>query len=146
MVSRSSKIVLIEGPNLNLINHRKKIYHSSKTLEKILQEISQFIYIDYFQFNIEGDIINKLQEIIFDDSIIGVIINPAGYSHYSIAINDTLEMLNKIKVEVHLTNIFKREGYRKNLITAQNVDSIISGMGNYGYYIAAKYIHNINLN
>ena len=147
MVSRSSKITLIEGPNLNLVNNRKKIYQSNKKLQDILEDISIFINIEYYQYNHEGDIINKLQEIMFDDNVKGVIINPAGYSHYSISISDTLEMItNKIKVEVHLTNLFNRESYRKNLITAGSVDSVISGMGNYGYYLAAKYIYEFNKN
>jgi len=147
MVSRSNKIVLIEGPNLNLIEKRKEIYQSKQSLNDILIKISEFTNIDYYQSNTEGEIINKLQKSIFDDSVIGIIINPAGYTHYSVAISDTLEIIsNKLKVEVHLTNLYKRENFRKNSYTAQNVDLVISGAGNYGYYLAAKYIvNNINI-
>jgi len=141
MVSGSSKIVLIEGPNLNFISKRPKIYQSKQNLNTIIESISKFVNIEYYQSNTEGDIINKLQEIMLDTSIIGIIINPAAYSHYSLAISDTLEMISdKIKVEVHLSNIFNREKERHRLITAKNVDSVISGMGSYGYYIAARYI------
>jgi len=140
MVSRSNKIILIEGPNLNLIKKRKQVYQSPKELKDIIKLISEFVELEYYQSNIEGEIINKLQEVISDDKVIGVIINPAAYSHYSLAISDSLEMINKLKVEVHLTNIFSREEYRQTLTTAKNVNSVISGMGNYGYYLAAKYI------
>jgi len=140
MVSRSNKIILIEGPNLNLIKKRKQVYQSPKELKDIIKLISEFVELEYYQSNIEGEIINKLQEVISDDKVIGVIINPAAYSHYSLAISDSLEMIKKLKVEVHLTNIFNRESHRQNLITAKNVNSVISGMGNYGYYLAAQYI------
>jgi len=140
MVSRSNKIILIEGPNLNLIKKRKEIYQSNKNLKEIIKNISDIVDIEYYQSNLEGEIINKLQEVILNDDIIGVIINPAAYSHYSLAISDSLEMIKKLKVEVHLTNIFNRESHRQNLITAKNVNSVISGMGNYGYYLAAQYI------
>lgn len=141
MVSRSNKIILIEGPNLNLIKKRKEIYQSKQNLSDIMIKISKFTNIEYFQSNVEGEIINKLQNLISQDDIVGIIINPAGYTHTSIAISDTLEMIsNKLKVEVHLTNLYKREYFRQKSYTAKNVDLVISGAGNYGYYLAAKYI------
>ncbi len=141
MVSGSNKIVLIEGPNLNLIKKRKEIYQSPQKLDEIIDKISAFTEVEYFQSNSEGEIINKLQSIVNNKKISGVIINPAGYTHSSIAISDTLEMIDdKIKVEVHLTNLYKRENFRQKSYTAPNVDLVISGAGNYGYYMAAKYI------
>ncbi len=141
MVSRSNKIVLIEGPNLNLVKKRKEIYQSRIDLDEIINKIEKFIEIEYFQSNIEGEIINKLQSLMSDETIIGIIINPAGYTHTSVAISDTLEIIsNKLKVEVHLTNLYKRENFRQESYTAKNVDLVISGAGNYGYYLAAKYI------
>ena len=144
MVSRSDKIVLIEGPNLNLIEKRKKIYQSKEPLKNIIKKISKRVSIEYFQFNGEGDIIDKIHEIIDDDNVIGLIINPGAYSHYSIAIKDALEIFNKPKVEVHLTKLFKRSDERKNFVTAKNVDLFISGSGNYGYYLAVDYILYVN--
>ena len=77
---------------------------------------------------------------------IGLIINPAAYTHYSIAISDTLEMITIPKVEVHLTNLYKREKFREFSVTAKNCDMIISGASNYGYYLASEYIDSVYSN
>jgi 3-dehydroquinate dehydratase-2 len=141
MVTKSRKIILIEGPNLNLVEQRELIYKSKQLLEDIISMISELFVIEYFQSNSEGEIIDKIQEIYKREDVVGIIINPGAYTHYSIAISDALEIIqNKIKVEVHLTNLYKREKYRQVSFTAKNVDFIISGAGNYGYYLAAKYI------
>ncbi len=136
MVSKRNTIALIEGPNLNLIELRPNIYQSPKKLEEIIILIKNDFDVIYFQSNVEGEIINFLQKEM--NNISGIIINPAAFTHYSIAIADCLEMINIPKAEVHLTNIYKRD--REKSVTAKYVDIIISGAGNYGYYLASQYI------
>ena len=139
MVLQKKTIILIEGPNLNKIESRDSIYKSDKKLVDIIKMINTSFDIEYFQSNIEGEIIDKILTLIDSDTV-GLIINPAAYTHYSIAISDALEMLDIIKVEVHLTNLYKREQFRQVSVTAKNCDTIISGATNYGYFLASEYI------
>ena len=141
MVPKRDLIVIIEGPNLNKIENRSSIYKSNHKLSVILNLIKETFDIEYFQSNIEGEIINKIQSLIDSDAI-GLIINPAAYTHYSVAISDALELLNIKKVEVHLTNLYKREDFRHISVTAKNCDIVISGAKNYGYFLASEYIKN----
>ncbi len=173
MDKKRASIILIEGPNLNLIDLRPKIYQSKNSNSEIFQKIEQFFELIYFQSNYEGEFVDILQLIEINNiqnisensnflekidksekilgflkkiekkNIAGVIINPAALTHYSIALSDALEILTLPKVEVHLTNIYKREEFRHKSVTAKNVDFVISGAGNFGYYLAAEYIYNL---
>ena len=116
---RLMRILIIHGPNMNLLGKRDKKIYGSATLE----DINNILYtkakelkleIEIFQSNCEGEIINKLHQVI-DSEIDGVIINPGGYTHYSIAIRDAIEVLDIPVIEVHLSNIYSREDFRKNL-------------------------------
>ena len=88
--------------------------------------------LDYYQSNIEGEIINRLQEDNFD----ALVINPGAYTHYSYAIADCLKNIRKPKIEVHISNIYKREEFRQKSVTAANTDAVLSGFGMDGYRLA----------
>ena len=136
------KYIIINGPNLNLLGKREPEVYGNKCFEDFLITLkakNPQISIEYYQSNIEGEIVNKIHTAI-DSDIVGLIINPAAYTHYSIAISDALEMLTIPKVEVHLTNIYKREKFRHTSMTAKNCDTVISGASNYGYFLASEYI------
>ncbi len=129
------KILLINGPNLNLLGKREPKIYGSISMEDYLEDlIIEFSThkIMYFQSNIEGEIINRLQDVNYD----AIIINPGAFSHYSYAIADCLNNIEQPKVEVHISNIYKREEFRQKSVTAKCVDSILSGFGIKGYRLA----------
>ncbi len=134
------KILVINGPNLNLLAKRDHTKYSALSIEQIIELLkSEFDNIDFtfFHSNLEGELVNAIQsaDVIYD----GLIINPGGYSHTSVAIMDALELCNIPKVEVHLSHLANREDYRQVLLTAKNTDGYISGFKEYGY-LAAVYI------
>ncbi len=136
------KIAVINGPNLNLLGKRDKNHYGSLTLEEIkgmLCEEFGAIDFDFFQSNTEGSIINKLQSLSGFD---GVIINPGGYAHTSVAIKDALAELDIPKIEVHLSNLAAREDYRQTLLTASVCDGYISGFKEKSYYAAVYLLTN----
>ena len=137
------KIIIINGPNLNLTGKREpEIYGSTTFPEYIthLQEIFKDHQIEYFQSNIEGVLIDKLNEVGF--SYDGIILNPGGYSHTSIALADAIKGIITPVIEVHLSNIASRESYRHNSYTAANCVGIISGLGMFGYNAAISFLLN----
>lgn len=139
------KILVINGPNLNLLGTREKgIYGDLKLIqinELILEEAKLFHFnVDFYQSNIEGEIVTKIGDANFKYNFI--IINPGAYSHYSIAILDALRSVSIPAYEVHLSNIYQREEYRKKSITAEGSRGVITGFGYYGYIMALHAIHN----
>lgn len=136
------KILIINGPNLNMLGKREESIYGKNTYEDLCKQLNEFSYdnnieIEIFQSAIEGEIVNKIHQFQNYD---GLIINPAAYSHYSIAIYDALLIAKIPKIEVHISNVHNRDDFRKNLITAQAVDGIISGLGFKGYELALEYI------
>lgn len=134
------KILIVNGPNLNLIEKRDFHLYGSYTLNeinKLIEDEFPDIFFTFFQSNIEGELINKIQ--IASSSFDGLIINPGGFSHYSVAISDALEICNIPKIEVHLSNLANREEFRKTSLTASKCNGYISGF-NYLSYIGAVYI------
>ena len=134
------KIIIINGPNLNLLGMREQSNYGILTLleiNKIIESEYKEIYFEFFQSNYEGEIIEIIQKAqkIFD----ALIINPGGFAHTSIAIKDALEDCKLIKIEVHLSHLAKREDYRQTLLTAINCDGYISGFKEKGY-LAAVYL------
>ena len=134
------KIIIINGPNLNLLGMREQSNYGILTLldiNKIIESEYKEIYFEFFQSNFEGEIIEIIQKAqkIFD----ALIINPGGYAHNSIAIKDALEECKLIKIEVHLSHLAKREDYRQTLLTAINCDGYISGFKEKSY-LAAVYL------
>lgn len=129
------KVLLINGPNLNLLGTREpEIYGNLSMedyLEKLRSEFSSYELI-YYQSNIEGELINRLQKEDFD----AIVINPGAFTHYSYAIADCLKNIRKPKIEVHISNIYKREEFRQKSVTAACTDAVLSGFGMDGYRLA----------
>ena len=139
----NKKILIVNGPNLNLLGQREDNIYGKETLEHIktaCQNKSKLIDIDidFFQSNNEGEIINKIHEV--EKFYDGLIINPAAYTHSSIAILDSLRAISKPKIEVHLSNIYSREEYRKKSITSESVNGLICGFGSNSYILAIEAI------
>jgi len=134
-----NKLIIINGPNLNLLGIREKdIYGNTSFNDYFIKLKNNFpnINIDYFQSNIEGEIINKLQEVGF--SYTGVILNAGAYTHTSLAISDAIKSITTPVVEVHISNIFNREKIRHTSLIAPNCIGSISGFGLKSYELAIK--------
>ncbi len=142
------KILIVNGPNLNLLGNREKDIYGNISLKEI-EEISNKkcktlnLKLSFFQSNVEGEIINSIHSV--QDKYEGLIINPAAFTHTSIAILDALKAINKPKIEIHLSNIYKREEYRKKSITSEGVDGLICGFGSLSYLLAVEAIHKLIL-
>lgn len=129
------KILIVNGPNLNLLGTREPEIYGDVSMENYLKSLRKEFSeeeIIYFQSNVEGEIINRLQEDDFD----AIIINPGAFTHYSYAISDCLKNISKTKIEVHISNIYQREEFRQKSVTAAVSDGIISGFGMTGYRLA----------
>ena len=133
------KILIINGPNLNMLHKRdKSIYGdvSLKTIESNCMDLAEelAIKLSFAQSNSEGEIIDLIHDAV--DNFDGIIINAGGYTHTSVAIHDALEIFNKPKIELHISNLFKREEFRHVSMISPVVDGIICGLGAQGYTIA----------
>lgn len=133
------KILIINGPNLNLLHLRDQSIYGNSSLEKIEQQcrvLATEIGLELFfeQSNDEAKIIDLIQEAI--DYADGIIINAGAYSHTSVAIHDALEIYKGAKIELHISNIYKREEFRHHSFLSSAVDAVISGLGTSGYQIA----------
>ena len=143
------KIVIINGPNLNLLGQREEEIYGKDSLDQIknncIKKAKELnLGIDFFQSNNEGEIINKIHEV--EQKYEGLIINPAAYTHSSIAILDSLRAINKPKIEVHLSNIYTREEYRKKSITSEGVNGLICGFGGNSYILGIEALSNLIYN
>ena len=143
------KILILNGPNLNLLGDRERKIYGDKTLEDIknicIQKAESLdIKCDFYQSNIEGEIIDQIQ--LVNKKFDGIIINPAALTHTSVAILDALKSVNKPKIEIHLSNIYTREEYRKKSITSEGVDGLICGFGSLSYIIAIEALSNLIYN
>jgi 3-dehydroquinate dehydratase-2 len=133
------KLQIINGPNLNLLGVREQsIYGNSdfNTFFEGLRHKYSNIEIDYFQSNVEGELINKLHEVGF--SYDGIILNAGGYTHTSIAIADAVAGIKTPVVEVHVSNIYAREEYRHISLTGKNCKGVLTGFGLNGYRLAIE--------
>ena len=145
----NKKIIIINGPNLNLLGNREDQIYGKETLDEIkskceLKGKEKDLDIIFYQSNNEGEIINKIQEA--SDSYDGIIINPAAFTHSSIAILDSLRASKKPIIEVHLSNIYSREEYRKKSITSEGVNGLICGFGGNSYILGIEAIANLIYN
>lgn len=132
--------IIINGPNLNMLGMREKEHYGEFTYKDLTETIQKHVKLlgmsaTIAQSNHEGKIVELIQQATIKN-VDAIIINPAGFSHYSIAIHDALKCFNGLKIEVHLSDIKKREAFRQVLITAQACDAIVSGKGQEGYLIA----------
>jgi len=129
--------IIINGPNLNLLGIREPEIYGNQKFEDFVENLNsklQGVSIDYFQSNIEGEIINKLHEVGF--SYKGIIMNAGGYTHTSIAIADAISAIETPVIEVHISNIYAREEFRRNSMIASVCKGSISGLGLRGYSLA----------
>ena len=133
------KVVVIQGPNLNMLGVREQNIYGPMKLEDIHAQMQAFaeqngVEIEFFQSNLEGEIVDRLQECLGDAD--GIIINPAAYTHTSIAIRDAISAIQIPTVEVHLSNIHQREEFRHTSLTAPVCAGQIIGFGPFGYHLA----------
>ncbi len=134
------KIAIINGPNLNLLGTRETSVYGTETFELYLQNLRTShpsIDFTYFQSNVEGELINQLQQEGFTAD--GIIFNPGGYTHTSVAIGDAIAAIKAPVVEVHISNIFGREEFRKISHVSARAAGVISGLGLKGYELAVQY-------
>ncbi|HEY8970205.1 MAG TPA: type II 3-dehydroquinate dehydratase [Puia sp.] len=134
------RIAIINGPNLNLLGTREPDVYGSKTFEQYFKELQQLfpaVEFDYFQSNVEGELINQLQKLGF--SYDGIIINPGGYTHTSVAIGDAIAAITAPVVEVHISNVHAREDFRKLSHVSAKAKGTIMGLGLKGYELAVRY-------
>lgn len=133
------KIVVIQGPNLNMLGIREQNIYGPMKLEDIHGQMKAFaeqqkMEIEFFQSNLEGEIVDRIQECLGDAN--GIIINPAAYTHTSIAIRDAISAVQIPTLEVHLSNIYQREEFRHKSLIAPVCSGQITGMGPFGYHLA----------
>lgn len=133
-------ITIINGPNLNLLGRRETHIYGDQSFDKYLQELkSKYpdVTFHYFQSNVEGELINELQRVGFDHD--GIIINPGGYTHTSVALGDAIAAIKTPVIEVHISNVHAREEFRKlSHVSGKSVGSIF-GLGLKGYELALQY-------
>jgi len=133
------KVVVIQGPNLNMLGIREQNIYGQMKLDDIHAQMQAFaeqngVEIEFFQSNLEGEIVDRLQECLGDTD--GIVINPAAYTHTSIAIRDAISAIQIPTVEVHLSNIHQREEFRHTSLTAPVCAGQIVGFGPFGYHLA----------
>lgn len=132
-------ILVINGPNLDLLGKREKDIYGEKTIEKINEDLKEYIRdkntdIEFYQSNHEGDIVDKINQTEAE----GIIINPAAYTHTSVAIHDAIRAKGALVIEVHLSNIYSREEFRQRSMVAPVVKGQITGFGPLGYSLALE--------
>ncbi len=133
------KLIIINGPNLNLLGKREPEVYGSKTFNAYFDELkNKFsnIELEYYQSNIEGEIINKLHEVGFNFD--GIILNAAAYTHTSVGIGDAIKGITTPVVEVHISNVHSREDFRHTSYIAGNAKGVISGFGLDSYILAIQ--------
>ena len=133
------KIVVIQGPNLNMLGVREQNIYGPMKLEQIHAQMKEVatqngVEIEFFQSNLEGEIVDKIQECYGEAH--GMIINAAAYTHTSIAIRDAIAAVNIPTIEVHISNIHRREEFRKDNMIAPVCTSSVVGFGPFGYHLA----------
>jgi 3-dehydroquinate dehydratase II len=135
------KIIILNGPNLNLLGEREKNQYGSFTLKDIEKKCKDFakqnnIELSMFQSNIEGELVEKIQNSRANQH--GLIINAGGYTHTSVSIHDALKILKIPIIELHISNIYNREDFRHKSLISKLAKGIICGFGDYGYIMALK--------
>jgi 3-dehydroquinate dehydratase-2 len=141
MLEIMNKIIILNGPNLNLLGEREKNQYGSFTLEDIEKSCADFskknnIKLSFFQSNIEGELVNKIQASRNTED--GLIINAGGYTHTSVAIHDALKILKIPIIELHISNIYNREEFRHKSLISEVAKGIVCGFGAEGYIMSLK--------
>ena len=132
-------MLIINGPNLNMLGQREPEVYGKDTLDDLIKyteaKIQGLVKLEWYQSNLEGELVTRIQKAtseVYD----AVIINPGGYAHTSVAIHDALKILKIPVIEVHLSQVYRREEFRHTLLTAKAATAIMSGFGKQTYYIA----------
>jgi len=132
------KIAVIQGPNINMLGIREQHIYGPMSMDQIHEQLKNAaaqngVELEFFQSNLEGEIVDRIQECL--GTVDGIMINPAAYSHTSIAIKDAINAVAMPTVEVHISNIYKREEFRQKSVTASASTGVISGFGPFGYHM-----------
>lgn len=146
------KIMVIQGPNINMLGHREAAIYGVMKMEDIHEHMKiaakgheaqggEAVELEFFQSNFEGEIVDKIQECLGTKD--GIIINPAGYSHTSVAIRDAIAAVALPTIEVHISNIFAREEFRQKSLISPVCGGTITGFGPFGYHLALVGVVNI---
>ena len=134
-------VLILNGPNLNLLGQRDTSVYGGKTLGEINAGLEREaeklgLTVEFYQSNSEGELVDRIQG--FDGG--AIIINAGAYSHYSLAVADALRDCKKLKIEAHLSNIFAREEFRRTSVLSPVCDGVISGFGEQSYFLALQYL------
>lgn len=143
------KIMVLNGPNINFLGIREKEVYGSQNYEEMCQyikrNIKKEIELEIYQSNIEGELINLIQKAYFD-KFDGIVINPGAYTHTSIALYDAIKSVSIPTIEVHISNVHKREEFRHKSFTAAACIGQICGLGSDGYILAIEFLYNKVIN
>lgn len=137
------RIIIINGPNLNLLGKREPEIYGASSFEEFLttlQQLNTEVEIDYFQSNIEGELVDTIQQA--DGKYAGILLNAAAYTHTSVAIHDAIGAISTAVMEIHISNIYKREQFRHKSIISSQCIGMISGLGLQGYQLGIDYFKN----
>lgn len=136
------KILILNGPNLNLLGKRETDVYGQQDFESFYSALKKNfedeVTLEYYQSNVEGELINKLHEMGF--SLDGIIFNPGGYTHTSVAIHDAIKAIKSPVIEVHISNIHAREDFRHVGLTSAACVGVISGFGLWSYEMALQFL------
>ena len=135
------QIAIINGPNLNLLGKRETTIYGNQTFDAFFETLKMefaAISFHYYQTNVEGELINEIQRVGF--TFDGIVLNPGGYTHTSVALGDAIAAITTPVVEVHISNIFAREDFRKISHVSAKSAGVISGLGLKGYTLAVEYL------
>lgn len=141
------KVLIINGPNLNLLGRREPGIYGNNTMESCLDNLRKLysdIEIQYFQSNHEGSIIDKLHEVGFDNSYKGIVLNAGAYTHTSLAIADAISAIQLPVIEVHISNVHAREEIRHKSMISNACKGVIAGFGLDSYRLGIEAINNLN--
>jgi 3-dehydroquinate dehydratase-2 len=136
----SKRIIILNGPNLNLLGKREQEIYGQQDFESyflMLSKVYADVRLEYYQSNVEGELINKLHEVGFSHD--AIIFNPGGYTHTSVALGDAIAAIKSPVIEVHISNIFAREEFRHVSYTAPHCAGVIGGFGLNSYELALEY-------
>jgi 3-dehydroquinate dehydratase-2 len=135
------KILILNGPNLNLLGRREPTIYGSNNMDNVLADVQKNVAgqaeIEYYQSNHEGDIIDALHRVGFDNNYLGVVLNAGAYTHTSLAIADAISAISNPVIEVHISNVFAREQVRHHSAISPVCSGIIAGLGTRVYTLAA---------
>ncbi len=141
-----NKIIILNGPNLNLLGEREKDQYGNVTLKEIENNCKDYanlnnINLSFFQSNLEGELVNQIQKSRNDQD--GLIINAGGYTHTSVAIHDALKLLKIPIIELHISNVYNREEFRHKSLISKVANGVICGFGANGYLMSLQAINKI---